>query len=205
MKIILGSSSQSRKTLMQRLEIPFETVAPNISEKSKENENSMNLVRRLAYEKYLAVSERTQEDAVIICSDQVLSSPEHGHTIIGKPRNHNEAFSILSSCQSMDRVFHTSLFMINTKTQKTFETVASTHVRFRRLDDASIHHYIEKTKPFYAAGGIVAESIGIALFEHIQADDPTAIQGLPLIDLCKGLSKLHKPIWQLQTNKSDPN
>lgn len=194
MQIILGSSSQSRKALMQRLEIPFETLVPNISEKSKENENSMDLVRRLAYEKYLAVSERTQKDAVIICSDQVLSSPEHGHIIIGKPRNHDEAFSILSSCQSMDRVFHTSLFMINTKTQKTFETVVSTHVRFRRLDDTSIHHYIKKTKPFFAAGGIVAESIGIALFEHIQANDPTAIQGLPLISVCTGLTLLEHPI-----------
>ena len=35
--------------------------------------------------------------------------------------------------------------------------------------------------PWDCAGSFKAESLGIALFERINGDDPTALEGLPLI------------------------
>ena len=191
---------------MLRLGVEFTTLSPNIDETSRANETAIELVTRLAEAKYNAVASKTKDEAIIICSDQVLSEPEFGSTtIIGKPRDHEEARVILNDCMGKTFAFRTSLIMVNTRTQKSYTALQSTKVTFQHLSKETIDQYIRLTRPFFAAGGIVSESIGIAMFESIQANDPTAILGLPLIDLCKGLSKLHKPIWQLQTNKRDPN
>jgi septum formation protein len=65
--------------------------------------------------------------------------------------------------------------------------VDSTTVRLRALSDAEIDRYIEREKPFDCAGGFKAESLGIALFERMDSEDPTAIVGLPLIWLAGAL------------------
>jgi septum formation protein len=56
--------------------------------------------------------------------------------------------------------------------------VAST---FRKLDARTIEAYLARDKPYDCAGAVRSESLGIALFERIESDDPTALIGLPLI------------------------
>ena len=57
-------------------------------------------------------------------------------------------------------------------------------VRFRRLSDAEIEHYLRTEQPYDCAGSAKAETLGIALLEAIESDDPTALIGLPLIRTC---------------------
>ena len=47
-----------------------------------------------------------------------------------------------------------------------------------RLDD-----YLRREQPYDCAGAVKSERLGIALFERIVSDDPTALIGLPLIAL----------------------
>ncbi|HEX6833176.1 MAG TPA: Maf family protein, partial [Rudaea sp.] len=60
-----------------------------------------------------------------------------------------------------------------------------TRVHFRQLADREIERYVEREQPFDCAGSLKAESLGIALFERIESDDPTGLIGLPLIALCR--------------------
>jgi septum formation protein len=57
----------------------------------------------------------------------------------------------------------------------------SVTVRFRKLGDAEIEHYLRSEQPYDCAGSAKAETLGIALLEAIESDDPTALIGLPLI------------------------
>jgi septum formation protein len=57
-------------------------------------------------------------------------------------------------------------------------------VRFRRLDDAEIERYLRAEQPYDCAGSAKAETLGIALLDAIESDDPTALIGLPLIRTC---------------------
>ena len=57
-------------------------------------------------------------------------------------------------------------------------------VRFRDLSDAEIEHYLRAEQPYDCAGSAKAETLGIALLEAIESDDPTALIGLPLIRTC---------------------
>ncbi len=62
--------------------------------------------------------------------------------------------------------------------------VAST---FRTLTTAQIEAYLEREQPYDCAGAVKSEALGIALFERIASDDPTALIGLPLIALTRML------------------
>ena len=71
-KLILGSSSPYRKSLLQRLNLPFDCVSPNIDETPLTNENAEEFVKRLAYEKANAIACKIpdNERCLIIGSDQ---------------------------------------------------------------------------------------------------------------------------------------
>ncbi|MEO5697065.1 MAG: Maf family protein, partial [Burkholderiaceae bacterium] len=54
-------------------------------------------------------------------------------------------------------------------------------VRFRELTDDQIEHYLHTEQPYDCAGSAKCETLGIALLDAIESDDPTALIGLPLI------------------------
>jgi septum formation protein len=62
-------------------------------------------------------------------------------------------------------------------------------VFFKTLTRRQIEHYVDIEKPYDCAGSFKSESLGIALFEKIQGDDPNALTGLPLIKLISLLEK----------------
>jgi septum formation protein len=51
------------------------------------------------------------------------------------------------------------------------------------LDDATIERYVAVESPLDCAGGFKSEGLGIALCESIDSADPSALIGLPLIQL----------------------
>ena len=83
--------------------------------------------------------------------------------------------------------FHTALCVIDTRAaeHRTFAAIDTTRVHFRELDEQEIRRYVEREQPFDCAGSFKAEGLGIALFERIDSQDPTALIGLPLIALCR--------------------
>ena len=52
---------------------------------------------------------------------------------------------------------------------------------------AMIEKYLRCDEPYFCAGSIQAEELGVVLFERLQGDDPSALLGLPLIRLCRFL------------------
>jgi septum formation protein len=60
-------------------------------------------------------------------------------------------------------------------------------VRLRALADREIEHYLRTEQPYDCAGSAKAETLGIALLEAIESNDPTALVGLPLIRTCEML------------------
>ena len=62
-----------------------------------------------------------------------------------------------------------------------------TEVRFRTFSDEEINHYLDREDVLNCAGSAKSESLGITLLDYMRSDDPTALVGLPLIDLCRML------------------
>jgi septum formation protein len=178
-KIILGSSSIYRKELLQRLQISFETVNPQIDETPLLQESPQETAVRLAEAKARAVA-KTYPQALIIGSDQVAVL---GNVCLGKPLNHINATEQLRSVQGKEVTFYTALCLLNSATERLQAQVIPSYVKFRQLNDQQIENYLRKEQPYHCAGSAKSEGLGIALIERMTGNDPNALIGLPLIAL----------------------
>lgn len=175
--LILASTSRYRRELLARLRLPFEVVAPDVDETPRPGEAPAALATRLAMAKAAAVA-RWRPEAVVIGSDQVCEVA--GHTL-GKPGSHEQAVRQLRLQSGREAVFHTALAVVHAAAGFERHDLAPVRVRFRALADAEIERYLRLEQPYDCAGSAKCETLGIALLEAIDSDDPTALVGLPLI------------------------
>ena len=184
-RIILGSTSRYRRELLQRLHLRFDVEAPQVCEAALAGEVPAALARRLALAKAREVAAR-HADAVVIGSDQVA---ELDGRAIGKPGDHEHAVAQLHSMSGRSVVFHTAVAVVHRAAGFEAEALVPVTVRFRTLDAASIERYLLLEQPYDCAGSAKCETLGIALLEAIESDDPTALVGLPLIRTCELLRR----------------
>lgn len=183
MQLVLASTSPFRQSLLQRLGLPFVTFAPNINEIAQPNETPQQLVTRLATAK-ARVAQTAYPNALIIGSDQV--SVLDGR-IIGKPGNHANAVQQLQNASGRRVRFLTGLCVYNSANDVVQTEVVPFEVQFRNLSATQIENYLLKEQPYNCAGSFKSEGLGIALFDSLHGDDPTALIGLPLIRLVRML------------------
>ena len=184
-RLILASTSPYRRELLQRLRLPFDVLAPDVDEAPLANEKPRELALRLALAKAEAVA-ALDEEAIVIGSDQVA---DLDGVAIGKPGDHARATAQLRSMRGRSAVFHTAVAVVCAASGFRDAEVASVTVRFRDLGDAEIEHYLRTEQPYDCAGSAKAETLGIALLDAIESDDPTALIGLPLIRTCNLLRR----------------
>ena len=178
--LILGSTSRYRRELLERLRLPFEVHAPHVDETPLAGEAPAALAQRLALAKARAVS-AAHPDAVVIGSDQVA---DLDGTPVGKPGTHERAVEQLRAMRGRSIVFQTAVAVVRASTGYAGTALAPVTVRFRNLSDAEIEHYLRTEQPYDCAGSAKCETLGIALLDGIDSDDPTALVGLPLIRTC---------------------
>lgn len=183
--LVLASTSPYRAELLSRLQIPFETAAPDIDETPQAGESARQTSWRLSQAKAREIAPR-YPDALIIGSDQVALLDGQQ---IGKPMNHDNAVRQLQSMSGKTVEFHTALSLLNSSTQQIQTEIALTRVTFRKLGDDEINRYLLKEQPYNCAGSAKSEGLGIALIERMEGDDPNALIGLPLILLVSMLNK----------------
>lgn len=179
--LILASTSRYRHELLSRLRLPFEVLAPEVDESALGNEAPAALAQRLALAKARAVALRRPE-AVVIGSDQVADLDGQA---LGKPGTHERAVQQLRRMRGHTVHFHTAVAVLRVESGFEQTALSSVAVSFRALGDDEIEHYLRTEQPFDCAGSAKCETLGIALLERIDSDDPTALVGLPLIRTCE--------------------
>ena len=183
-ELILASSSQTRKDLMDRLRLDYRCISPDIDESAIGELHADDLAKRLAYEKAHVIAEQNP-NAIVIGSDQVAWREHAPYDFIGKPLSVENAIQQLQENSGKIVFFSTALSVQHL--QSGFETTLVEHyqVKFRQLTLAEIERYIEIDQPLHCAGSFKCESLGISLFEKMVGDDQTTLMGLPMIQLCK--------------------
>jgi septum formation protein len=175
--LILASTSRYRRELLARLRLPFEVVAPAVDEAARAGEAPAALALRLALDKARAVA-ALRPQAVVIGADQVA---DLDGVPIGKPGDHANAVAQLRRLSGRSAVFQTALAVLRPATGFEQALLAAVRVQFRVLSGAEIERYLRLETPYDCAGSAKCETLGIALLERIESDDPTALVGLPLI------------------------
>jgi septum formation protein len=177
--LILASSSEYRRELLLKLQIPFSNVSPHVDETPLTGEKPQETALRLAQIKAKKVGS-DYPHALIIGCDQVATLDDEQ---LGKPLNHANATKQLQKMRGREVTFHSALCLYNAATGNMQAEVVPYVVRFRQLTDEQIESYLSKEQPYHCAGSAKSEGLGIALIERMLGEDPNALIGLPLIKL----------------------
>jgi septum formation protein len=179
MDLVLASTSPYRQQLLKRLKLPFRCVPPYTDETPLPGELPPALAQRLASSKARSVAE-LHPGAVVIGSDQVAAIDG---CVLGKPGSFEIAARQLRCASGREVRFFTAITVLCIDLQFEQFHVEPFTARFRPLSDGQIANYLRQDEPYDCAGSFKVESLGIALFEGLVGNDPTSLQGLPLIKL----------------------
>jgi 7-methyl-GTP pyrophosphatase len=188
--LVLASTSRYRRALLERLGIPFTTIAPNADESALPGETPAQTALRLSEVKARSVA-AAHESALIVGSDQVADADGRP---VGKPGDRKHACDMLARLSGKTVVFHTGIALLDAASGRCVTALVDVRSTFRRLSDAEINAYLDREQPYDCAGAVRSEGLGIALFESIESDDPTALIGLPLIALTSMLRDAGVPV-----------
>jgi septum formation protein len=182
---ILASRSVYRKQQLQQLGVDFSQVSANIDESLLSDELPADRALRLAQNKAHHVIKQYPH-AMVIGSDQVCAC---GDVIYRKPKNRQKNIQQLKNFSGQQLIFYTALSVIG---HHDFiqNHVNQTRVQFRDLSESEIIRYVDKEQAYDCAGGFKMEQMGLSLMTSVHSDDPSALMGLPLIQLCAFLREL---------------
>ena len=188
-QIILASSSQTRKDLMNRLCLDYLCISPDIDESPQGENHADDLAKRLAFDKAQVISQ-AHPNAIVIGSDQVAWREHAPQDFIGKPLTVENAIAQLQLNSGKNVFFSTALSVQHLASGFEQTLVEHYHVKFRDLTLNEIQRYVELDDPLHCAGSFKCESLGITLFEQMIGKDQTTLMGMPMIQLCGILRKL---------------
>ena len=179
--LVLASTSKYRQAQLRRLGVEFSAFAPHYDEAPVPGLQPLALIAHHAREKAQAVR-RAHPDgtAWILAADQgvVLDG-----RLIGKPHTVQNAIAQLLELagKTHELCTHVVLDVPGRQLQET--SIARVHVRPLTLAEAQA--YVARDAPLDCAGSYKIECAGPWLFERLETDDPTAIEGLPLIAVAR--------------------
>lgn len=180
--LILASSSPRRKELLENLQLTFQTVSSDVDENYNPEWSPEEIVMELAYRKAETVS-KVHPASFVIGSDTVVVRDQ---TILGKPENREEAFSMLKSLSGRSHSVYTGVAIVSDSNEyKFFE---KTDVEFWELSDDEINDYLDTGEPFDKAGAYGIQGFGSLLVKKISGDYFSVV-GLPVARTIRELKK----------------
>jgi len=172
--LILASTSRYRRALLERLRVPFEVVAPAWDEVRLSDPDTTVSVNALGKARAAA---KTRSDTVVLSSDQVAWCDGQ---ILEKPGTPEAACRQLALLAGREHLLYTCVALCMPDGREREETVVA-QLRMRPLSPEQIASYVRLDAPLDCAGSYKSEGYGIVLFDAVRCEDPTAIEGLPLI------------------------
>ncbi len=188
--VVLASQSIYRRELLGRLLTTFEAMTPDVDETRQPGESPLALASRLAARKAAAGLAR-HPDAIVIGCDQVAAIDEE---TLGKPGTAARAVEQLLRCSGHLVEFHTAVCVLGPAAHPPLVHVDTTRAQFRSFSRQEAEAYVAADQPLDCAGSFKAEQRGVLLLDHLASNDPTAIQGLPLIWLAQALRACGVPL-----------
>ncbi len=178
MKIILGSSSISRKKVLEMNGYAFELASPDIDERGIQSLDNYELPLLIAREKAAALSKNVDQDAILICADQITI---YDGAIHHKPENEIEARNFLekySSGNPLETV--AALVVINTKTGAKSEGINIAKTYFQHIPEKVRDDFIAYENPYVMGGGFAVDSPILGPYVNKIEGTMDSVMGMPL-------------------------
>ena len=183
--IVLASGSPRRKDLLKQVGINFEVITADVDEITSATSPSdvvMDLSRLKANAVYSNVKNKP-----ILAADTVVAFNDK---ILGKPKNEDDAFSMLKMLSGNIHEVYTGVTIIDLDGK--FHTFYEcTKVKMYDFSDDEILSYINTKEPLDKAGAYGIQGLGATLVEKIDGDYNNVV-GLPVSRVYKELKALFK-------------
>ncbi|XP_074562192.1 uncharacterized protein LOC141818638 [Curcuma longa] len=184
-KIILGSSSRSRRQILSEMGYDFTIMSADIDEKEIRMEKPEELVMTLAEAKADAIisklrssgfNEQDDEPTLLITADQVVV---HGGMIREKPSSPEEAREFIKGYSQGHASTVGSVLVTNLKTGVRKGGCDKSEIYFHKIPDDVIDNLIEEGDVLYVAGGLMVEHPLTSPFVEAIVGTIDSVMGLP--------------------------
>lgn len=182
MKLVLASTSPYRKELLSRLGLEFICIEPRVDEENLKvklqhlDYSPEKIAETLSFEKGNSVFKIQTEDSLVISGDQLVAFENQ---IIGKPLNFDSALEQLSRLNGKTHQLITAITLLGPQLSAKFNHIS--FLKMKKLSQRELTNYVRLDNPIDCSGSYKIEKNGITLFESIECNDFTAIQGLPIL------------------------
>ncbi|WP_022670256.1 Maf family protein [Hippea alviniae] len=174
--IVLATKSQARRRLLKKCKRNAIITVSNIDEKRFVGESIVEYLLRVSFLKALSVKRKNQ---IVIGADTVIYFDGR---VIGKPKDREEAYQILSMLSGKIHQVYTGVSVISDKWCERFVEVAS--VKVDKLTEDEINSYLDTNEYMGRAAGYAIQGRA-RHFMHLIEGDITTVIGLPMKRLCK--------------------
>ncbi|KAK8933374.1 hypothetical protein KSP39_PZI015195 [Platanthera zijinensis] len=183
-KLILGSSSSSRKQILSDMGYEFSIMTADIDEKQIRRENPEELVMALAEAKADAITAKLQidvfrekdEPTLLITADQVVV---HGGKIREKPSSIKEAREFIQGYSEGHAATVGSVLVTNLKTCTRKGGWDKAEVYFHKIPDDVIEGLVNEGDVLHVAGGLLVEHPLTSPFVEAMVGTLDSVMGLP--------------------------
>lgn len=188
--LVLASTSRYRAALLARLGVPFESAAPGIDERALDPQwdqlGPAAYTLALARAKARSVA-RARPGTRVLAGDQVAVLEEPGRVVrLDKPGTPERNVAQLLQLAGRTHELVGGVVLLDAD-GRAWEHVDRQRLTMRAFDRAEAERYVARCAPLDCCGGYRIEDAGIALFERVEGEDPTGIEGLPLIAVARML------------------
>lgn len=172
--LILASNSPRRRQLLALAGWTFSVSAADVDESQLPNESPADYVLRLAETKARTVE--AEMDQVVLAADTAVVD---GGDILGKPRGHAEAITILERLRGQTHQVYTGLALLCPRDSLLLKEVCVTDVPMREYSDEEILAYVRTGDPLDKAGAYAIQHPGFHPVESISGCYAN-VMGLPV-------------------------
>ncbi|WP_432408910.1 Maf family protein [Wukongibacter sp. M2B1] len=177
-KLVLASSSPRRREILENLNLDFDIIKSDTTEKVKDGELPEHIVMALAVEKSLDISRSLEPGRIVIAADTIV----YKEKVLGKPSSYEEAYQTLKALQNDIHYVYTGLAVIESGSYRKIVTYEKTKVKIKKLSEDKIEKYIDTGEVWDKAGSYGIQGFGSTIVEWIEGDYFSVV-GLPVAKL----------------------
>jgi septum formation protein len=181
---VLASSSPRRVALLSEAGFEFEIASPGVAERFDATLTLRELTLWNAFRKGMSIAQ-TRPDAVVLAADTLVALD---NPIIAKPADLREAAQILRRLSGRTHEVCSAVAIYQQTSGRSAVLHDVSHVRFRRLSNATIENYLAKVSPLDKAGAYAAQGSGAEIIAKIDGSF-TNVVGLPMEKTVAALAK----------------
>ena len=186
MKIVLASSSITRREIMDKLKIKYDIVTSDVEEKSSK-EDPREYVKELSKNKAESVAKKvSNKNSIIVAADSIIYKDGKKYE---KPKSIDEVKKNLKELSGTKNQGITGVTIIDKSNGKTKTFACVTDVYFREISDDDIEWYVSHEENLLKKAGYSLEGIMSLFLERLDGDYYNVL-GLPLGELYKGINEL---------------